>query len=137
MSYTLAQLQQDSEFIALQSKAIQNLMRLIYSTNADFTLLIAFISNWITYINDDPSVDPSGNLLYILTNTDPPTNGSYYYSGSGIYDIIVSIEQGSTYARIFESTLYPFVFIEYITNLTSSDASYTTIVEFFNELIAL
>jgi hypothetical protein len=136
MSYTLAQLQQDSEFIALQSKAIQNLMRLIYSTTADFTLLNSFISNWITYINDNPSVDPSGNLLYILTNTDPPANGSGVYTGSGIYNIISTYE-GSTNARIYSAEIYPFVFIQYITNLTSSDTSYTAIVEFFNELIAL
>ena len=134
MSYTFSQLEKDNQFIELQQKSISNLMKLIYSTTADFNLLNTFISNWITYINDNPTVDPSGNLLYILTNTVPPPNSSSYYTGSGIYDIIST---GKYYSTIFTDTIYPFTFIQYITNLQSNDTSYTAIVQFFNQLIAL
>jgi len=65
MSYPLVDLQKDNAFLALQSKAIANLMRLINSTTADFTLLINFSQNWVTYINDDPTSDPDGSLLNV------------------------------------------------------------------------
>lgn len=128
MSYTLLDLQKDNDFAALQSKAIKNLIRLINSTGSDFKLLINFSQNWVRYINDNPDSDPSGNLLNVLTND---------YS-NGLLDCITADFGKQDAIRLFNSDeLYNFQYIDYITGLTTHDSSYTTIVEFLNQLIAL
>jgi len=126
MVYTLLNLQKDNSFATLQSKAIENLMRLINSTTADFTLLGNFAKNWITYINDNPGVDPSTNLLNILTNS---------YS-DGLWDVMQN-GKSKTLILINSNDFYNFEYINYITSLTTSDTSYIAILEFLNELIAL
>ncbi len=126
MVYTLLNLQKDNSFAALQSKAIENLMRLINSTTADFTLLYNFAQNWITYINDNPGVDPSTNLLNILTNS----------NGDGLWDVMDN-DKSNTLILINSNGAYNFQYITYITALTTSDTSYIAILEFLNELIAL
>ena len=127
MSYTLSDLQKDNAFATLQSKAIENLMRLINSTTADFTLLTNFTLNWVNYINIDPVViDPSGNLLNVLTNA----------NFNGLLDVI-QMGKNETIKLNDYTGIYNFQYIGYITALTTSDASYTTILEFLNQLIAL
>jgi len=137
------QLQLDNAFEALKMKAVENLSRLICaSTTAEFTVLQNFILNWVNYVLNDPSVDPSGSLTYILTNDNESGNNYSSGSGSGIVPggigdgIWDEIQYGKT-NLILDVGLYPFYFLSYITALKSSDDSYTTIVEFFNQLIAL
>lgn len=142
MSYSYAQLEIDNAFAALQIKAIENLTRLINSTTADFTVLQNFILNWVNYVTDNPSVDPSGNLTNILANNNDTQNNSYSGYGSGIVPggigdgIWDEIQYGKTNLILYNG-YYPFYFFSYITALQSSDTSYTTIVQFFNQLIAL
>jgi hypothetical protein len=140
------QLQLDNAFEALKMKAIENLTRLICaSTTAEFTVLQNFILNWTNYIISDPSVDPSGSLTYILTNNNELGNNYNSYNGTGIGGIGDGIWDEIQYGKtnliinnIYNTPYYyPFYFFTYITALKTSDASYTIIVEFFNQLIAL
>ena len=142
MSYSLAQLKKDNEFASLQAKASENLIKFIYSTTSDFTILQNFILNWINYITNNPDEDPSGNLLNILTNSNETQNNINGGIGDGIWD---EIQYGKTNlilscsidSQNIPTYYYPFIFLKYITSLTSSDSSYKTIIDFFNELIAL
>jgi len=144
------QLQIDNAFEALKMKSVEKITRLIYaSTTAEFSVFQNFILNWVNYVINDPSVDPSGSLTYILTNEnelDPSDNNNSNNGtgivpggiGNGIWD---EIQYGKLNLIIEEITsrsfYYPFHFFGYITILISSDDSYVILVEFFNQLIAL